>query len=367
MKASATTTQTIAGSAEGRLPFVDTARGMCIIMVVMMHSALGVGLAMGGTGFVHDIVAFAKPFRMPDFFLVSGLFVGRSLHLPLRQFTDRKMLHFAYFYLLWLFIVLAVKAGELHIASPAAFIGAYAQGLVEPFSTMWFIALLPFFFLFARITRKLPAIPVLLASAALHLLAASFPSDSDYAMGSAMTGSTLIDSFALYLVYFLIGHYFRQRIFALARAAAARPGLALFGLFFWAVEEGMGVRTGLTEVPGLTLSYAIFGALAVVTLAAVLADRAPFAFLALCGRNSLTIYLAFVIPMAASRILIVKSGVIDDVGVTSALVTFIAIAGALAAGALVKGTRLSFLFTRPAWARLTAPAPLPGVKSVAAE
>ena len=64
---------------EGRVPWVDTAKGLCIVLVVMMHATLGVGEAMGGEGFMHWAVAFARPFRMPDFFLVSGLFLSRVI------------------------------------------------------------------------------------------------------------------------------------------------------------------------------------------------------------------------------------------------------------------------------------------------
>src|SRR6266702_8541833 len=65
----------LAGSA-ARLDWVDYAKGICIVMVVMMHSVLGVEAASGQTGFMHWLVMFAKPFRMPDFFLISGLFLA---------------------------------------------------------------------------------------------------------------------------------------------------------------------------------------------------------------------------------------------------------------------------------------------------
>jgi uncharacterized membrane protein YcfT len=48
-----------------------------------MHSALSVGLALGETRWLHANVAFAKRFRMQDFFVIAGLFVGRS-HPPIR-------------------------------------------------------------------------------------------------------------------------------------------------------------------------------------------------------------------------------------------------------------------------------------------
>lgn len=339
-------------SPTGRLAFVDTARGLCIILVVMMHSALGVGLAMKGTGFIHDIVAFAKPFRMPDFFLIAGLFLGRSIHLPLRQFVDRKIIHYAYFYVLWLFLILVVKAAELKLLSPAHFLDAYARGLVEPFSTLWFIHLLPFFFIFARMTRALPAGVVVFLATCLHLLAASTLSGNAYALESKMTDSTLVNSFCLYLIYFLIGHYSRSLIFKFAAGVATHPWIALTGLCLWILAEAGGISTGLAELPGPSLVFALCGALALIAVACLLQRSRWFAWLAICGRHSLRIYLAFVIPMALTRVILLKYNVTMSIGLMSALVTVGAIIGALALAKLVKGTRLAFLFKRPAWAHL---------------
>ena len=44
-----------------------------------MHSTLGVEKAAGREGWMHAAVAFARPFRMPDFFLISGLFLARVI------------------------------------------------------------------------------------------------------------------------------------------------------------------------------------------------------------------------------------------------------------------------------------------------
>ena len=98
-----------------RVEWADLAKGWCIILVVMMHSAVGAGLAVGQTGWLHAVVAFAQPFRMPDFFLVTGLFAERAIALPWRDFLNRKVVHFAYFYALWFAIVLLAKSAELGI------------------------------------------------------------------------------------------------------------------------------------------------------------------------------------------------------------------------------------------------------------
>src|ERR1700679_4142873 len=99
-----------AGPAGDRVDWVDSAKGICIIMVVMMHSVLGVELAAGESGFMHLFVTFAKPFRMPDFFLISGLFLPLVIDRDWRTYLDRKVVHFAYFYVLWVTIQFGFKA-----------------------------------------------------------------------------------------------------------------------------------------------------------------------------------------------------------------------------------------------------------------
>ena len=96
--------------ASPRIDWVDYAKGICIVMVVMMHSVLGVEAAAGQTGFMHAFVAFAKPFRMPDFFLISGLFLAVVIDRDWRTYLDRKVVHFAYFYVLWVTIQFGFKA-----------------------------------------------------------------------------------------------------------------------------------------------------------------------------------------------------------------------------------------------------------------
>src|SRR6187455_3433089 len=115
-------TQPVSVPAE-RVAWVDYAKGICIVMVVMMHSTLGVGNAAGGEGFMHYVVAFAKPFRMPDFFLISGLFLSRVIDRDWRTYLDRKVVHFVYFYVLWVTIQFAFKAPSFAAEAGWAHVG----------------------------------------------------------------------------------------------------------------------------------------------------------------------------------------------------------------------------------------------------
>jgi uncharacterized membrane protein YcfT len=80
-------------------------------------------------------------------------------------------------------------------------------------------------------------------------------------------------------------------------------------------------------------------------------DHNGFGWLAYCGRYSLPIYLAFVIPMAASRELLARTDFANYPDLMMILVLFIAILVPLVLERAVRGRRLGFLFSQPAWAR----------------
>ena len=122
---------------------------------------------------------------------------------------------------------------------------------------------------------------------------------------------------------------------------------AVAGLLAWAVFEGWLVFGGWSERPFVSLGLGLAGASAVVALSALLAKRQLFWPLRVCGRHSIVIYLAFFLPMAISRTLLLRWGALD-VGTVSLIVTVIAVMGALAMWWAARAMRLDFLFARPA-------------------
>src|SRR5262245_1789540 len=170
-----------------RVDWVDYAKGFCIVFVVMMHSTLGVGNAVGQEGWLHTVVAFAKPFRMPDFFLISGLFLAQVIDRSWRTYLDRKVVHFVYFYLLWTAIQFAVKA-PVFVQEHGALgtLWLYAESFIEPFGTLWFIYLLPIFFVVTKLARRLriPPLAIWLVAAALEIL----PIHTGWTLTDALAG-----------------------------------------------------------------------------------------------------------------------------------------------------------------------------------
>jgi uncharacterized membrane protein YcfT len=341
-----------------RVDWVDYAKGYCIVFVVMMHSTLGVEQAAGQVGWLDAVVAFAKPFRMPDFFMISGLFLAQVIDRDWRTFLDRKVVHFAYFYLLWTALQFIVKAPLfVHENGAAATAWLYVTTFWEPFGTLWFIYLLPIFFVTAKLARGFGVPPALVWLAAAALESAPIA-----------TGSTVIDEFAARFVFFYTGYLLARPIFALAAQAQSYPATALAGLAIWGTAEGLLVFGGFSELPGISLALGLVGALAVVTASSLMARSDLFRPLRYCGRNSIVIYLAFFLPMALTRTVLLKGGWITDLGTVSAIVTFVGVTGSLALFWAARSTPLRFLFERPARFWIAGkPAPKPQVALQPAE
>src|SRR6516165_8152988 len=304
-----------AAHAAGRVDWVDYAKGICIVMVVMMHSVLGVELAAGETGFMHVLVAFAKPFRMPDFFLISGLFLPLVIDRDWRLYLDRKVVHFAYFYALWVTIQFGFKAPAFAAETSWSHAGyLYLESFIEPFGTLWFIYLLPIFFVVIKLTRRI-ASPLIWGIAALLEAA------------HVGTGWTVIDEFCARFVYIYSGYLFADYVFALSDRARAHPALALGALALWAIVNGGVVALGASEWPIVSLALGLAGACAIVTIGALLARMNWPTALRFCGEHSIVIYLAFFLPMATTRTVLLKTGLIPDIGTVSLIVTVVGVVG----------------------------------------
>ena len=323
-----------------RVPWVDYAKGICILMVVMMHSTLGVEAAAGATSWMHELVAFATPFRMPDFFLIAGLFLARRIDRDWPDYLDRKVLHFAYFYVLWLTIQFALKAPMIMAeAGAGGVLSGYLAAYVQPFGTLWFIYLLPIFFVVTKGLRSVSPVIVWLVAAALEI-------------SNLHTGSTIVDEFASRFVYFYSGYVLAPHIFKLAEKVDAEPLKALAALGVWALANGWFVKAGYSDLPFVSLALGFAGVGAIVATSALLTRVSWGEALRYCGENSIVIYLAFTVPMAATRMVLLKLGLIPDLGTVSLLVTVAGLSGALILHWIVRNTPLAFLFVRPQWARL---------------
>lgn len=354
---------------QGRIEWVDYAKGFCIVFVVMMHATLGVekyaaekGIsALGDTGFMNYVVTFAQPFRMPDFFLISGLFLGLVISRKWLRYFDRKVVHFAYFYVLWLVIQFAFKSlGWLSQGVPASEIGGnFLLALVQPYGTLWFIYMLPVMFLVTRLVAKVNWMLVLGVAALLEI-------------APIHTGSMMIDEFASRYVYFFAGYALAQPIFALAAWARDNTSSALAYLGGWAIVNGIftflaipaaiaslivafgrDVPANMAQLPFISLALGIAGAVAVVCFCSVLSRFRIAKFLRYLGENSIAIYLAFFLPMIVMREILLRFAPSMDLGTMSLIVLTVSIIGPIIALEFTRFTGwFKFFFVRPEWAKI---------------
>jgi uncharacterized membrane protein YcfT len=328
-------------STGSRLDWVDVAKGLCIVLVVLMHATLGVEKATGAETGLHAFILWAQPFRMPDFFLISGLFLAARIDRPWRAYLDTKVVHFVYFYVLWLTIQFALKTpGMVAENGAAATLLDYATSFVVPFGTLWFIYLLAIYFVVAKLLAPAPKWLVLAGAAVLHVLAPA-------------SGVFIVDEFASRFVFFYAGYALAPMVLALADRLRAAPQALLTGaLLAWAGINALGVNSGVALTHGPDLAFSFAGIAAVIAFSVLVTSTLPGRVLGTCGRNSIAVYLAFTVFMGPARLVLLKLTGGDAATTVALLSTFAGVAGALAMQRLVKGTWAGFLFTRPAAFRL---------------
>lgn len=322
--------------AKPRVDWVDYSKGICIILVVMMHSTLGVEKATGTVTWLNGFIEWARPFRMPDFFMISGLFLAARIDRPWRSYLDTKVLHFAYLYILWMTIQFAAKGyGIVQEGGTLGLIQSYLMGYVQPFGTLWFIYMLAVFFVVTKLLRGVP--PAFVFAAAMVI-----------EMAPIATGWVLVDEFAGRYVYFFTGFWLAQAIFDYAAGVARRPILSVVsGLAIWGMVNGWLVHHSWATLPGIGLVLGFCGAAAIVATGVILARTRLAEPIRYCGENSIVIYLAFFLFMAATRAILLKAVPGMDLGVTSLVVTAAGVIGPVLLFWATRTTRFSFLFRRP--------------------
>jgi uncharacterized membrane protein YcfT len=335
------TDQVLALKTKPRVEWVDYAKGICIILVVMMHSTLGVEKALGTTGHLSAFIEWARPFRMPDFFLISGLFLARSINNNWRDFIDKKVVHFGYFYVLWYTIQFALKGhGFYQNLGLNGLLQQYALGFIEPFGTLWFIYMLAIFFVVVKATRKVPPLLIFAIGAALEI-------------AHIHTGWSVPDEFASRFVYFFAGYWLSSHIFNATTIMWQRSFLALMALLYiWATGHSMAMAEGVSKLPFMSLMLGFAGASAVITTSIIIARTGSLNWLRYLGENSIVVYLAFVLFMGPVRSMGIKLLPNINPDILSATTTVVSIIGAVSLFWASRTTKLSFLFKRPQWAKL---------------
>lgn len=320
-----------------RIEWVDFAKGICIILVVLLNTTHGVQQATGEISIFEPFNDWAKPFRMPDFFFIAGLFLMRRIDRPWRSYLDTKVAHFAYFYVIWMTVWYVVRLPQyIDQMGLSSALFLYAKSFVDPLGSLWFIYMLAVFFVVAKLSKTLPVWLVFIAAAILHSL-------------QIQTGWKVVDEFTARFVYFYAGFIFAPIAFAIATYLTKQKGAALIaGLTIWAVLHTWAVESQLAQLPVLSLIAGFIGVGAVVTIGVLLSKSRLGEPVRYLGANTLTVFLSYFLFSVATRIVLLKTGFVEDTSVVIFIASLVGIAGPVALHWLIKTTPLAFIYHRPA-------------------
>jgi len=319
-----------------RVGWVDFSKGICIILVVLLNTTYGVEQSTGAVTIFNAFNEWAQPFRMPDFFFIAGLFLMRRIDRPWRSYFDTKVLHFAYFYVIWMTIWYVVRlpqyVGEMGLEG-ALFL--YLKSFIEPLGSLWFIYMLAVFFVAAKLLRSLPVWLVFAGAALLHTLQID-------------SGWRVIDEFASRFVYFYAGFVLAPYAFAIAQHLSAQKGSSLItGLTIWAVINSWLVTGQLAQLPGISLVLGFIGTGAVIAAGVLLSKSRLGEPVRYLGANTLVVFLSYFLFSVAARIILLKTGIVNDASLIVVLATLAGVIGPVIAHWIVKKTPLAFLYKRP--------------------
>ena len=319
-----------------RVDWVDFAKGICIVLVVLLNTTHGVQQVTGDISIFEKFNDWARPFRMPDFFFIAGLFLMRRIDRPWRSYLDTKVAHFAYFYTIWMTVWYVVRVPQyIDQTGLTNTLLLYPFSFIQPLGSLWFIYMLAVFFVAAKLTRTLPVWLVFGAAALLHSLQIN-------------TGSRIIDEFSSRFVYFYAGFVFAPIAFAIADFLTRQKVAALItGLTIWAILQAWLVNAHIAELPLISLALGFVGIGAVVCTGIVLSKSplgAPFRYL---GANTLAVFLSYFLFAVATRIILLKTGLVSDTSLIIIIASFVGIIGPVILNVITRNTPLAFIFKRP--------------------
>lgn len=131
-----------------RLYWVDTIKGLAILLVVTWH--------------IFNFPRLLLPLIVTPFFFTSGLFAGKSLALPWSEYLDRKVLSLVYLYCLWA-TLLNVCRTWLEWDTSNGWLPILVNFFL-PAQTLWFLCALAIVLLFGRMLRPVPPLWLFIAS-----------------------------------------------------------------------------------------------------------------------------------------------------------------------------------------------------------
>jgi fucose 4-O-acetylase-like acetyltransferase len=276
------------GDVSGRIPWLDLARGLGVVLVVAGHAERGLvaaGIATGAAWHAFDLALYT--FHMPLFMVLAGLNVPASLRRGAREFLRAKLWTIAWPYLLWSLVqgVLMVRLSGM--TNGHADWSGLALIAWRPISPFWFLyALMVYMTVVAAIGVRAG---VLVPLALLGMVASSF-----------LNGDTIGHQLCYQAVFFVAGVLLAGPI----KALRVKPALILLPLAiagWWIAWRIMPLSGETPYLRPAALPAATGGIVVVLALSRLLAQTGVQGLFVRLGRVSMTIYVMHILGTAGAR------------------------------------------------------------------
>lgn len=303
-----------------RLAWIDYARGICIILVCYRHSFDGLKeahLPVNHFYLLQVLNVCFYSFRMPLFFIVSGLFVSRSLaKKSLKNYAWGRFSVVFYPLLIWgsLQITLQLLLKGYVNAHPAPF--DYVNLVIYPRNPtnnqqFWYLNALFFvgvFYAFFKVVCRFTLWQQLLLGLVLYAAAG-------YMGYNGIAFYIFPDIFHFY-IYFCIGDIISSFIFRKETTAIIlSPKWLIASVLFCIALQTVFTTINMghaddnyinVRMPWLFLPISLSGCMVMIQLAQILQRKDNFKWLRVIGYHSLYIYLMHLMLVAAVRIVMVR-------------------------------------------------------------
>jgi fucose 4-O-acetylase-like acetyltransferase len=306
--------------ASNRLAWIDYARGICIILVCYRHCFDGLkeaDLPVADFPVLQILNVCFYSFRMPLFFIISGLFVSRSLQKKrLGDYIWGRFSIVFYPLIIWgsLQITLQLLLKNYVNAKPAPF--DYINLIIFPRNyannqQFWYLNALFFvgaFYAFFKVALRFKLWHQLVLSLLLYSVAG-------YLSYNGISFYIFPDIFHFY-IYFFIGDVISSFIFKkettdIILSPKWLIASAIFCIFMQTIFTTINMRHGDDNYINSNMTYlylpiSLSGCAFMIQLAQILQKKNILKWLRVIGYHSLYIYLMHLMLIAAVRIVLVR-------------------------------------------------------------
>jgi fucose 4-O-acetylase-like acetyltransferase len=304
-----------------RLEWVDYLRGIVVILVVYHHARIGIelsGVPMPEFLVTANIVFYS--FRIPLFFLVSGLFFSRTINkLSTKKFVSIKFENLLYPYLIWAFIQITAQillSGYTNSnRSPSDYLYIFYQPRkLDQFYYLPALFNVTMICLMIKTWLKPKPLPHLLLAASLYMVS------------HTMEHISILSDWMTFYIFFAIGDALSQLFFTnrlqslfsrLSTFLIAIPIFAIIQFIYLKMDIGQSVipNADWSEAPKLNALQTFFdrlfflvivmvGCFTVTTFSFQLSRWKILSYLRVIGYHSLQVYVMHVLIVGLTRVVL---------------------------------------------------------------